>query len=66
MMQLAISRGVSFGMLLVLHRITTFFMDDSEGKLMAYHETCLTQSPPPPVPKHNLLQCLNPVLGTKL
>ena len=64
-MQSAISWGVSSGVLLVLHRITTFFMDDSEGKLMAYHETCSTQSPPP-MPKHNLLQCLNPVLGTKL
>ena len=48
MMQLAISRGVSFGMLLVLHRITTFSTDDGKGKLMACHRTFLMQSPSMP------------------
>ena len=45
MMQSAISRWVSIGILLVPHRITTFFMNNSKGKLMAHHITFSTQSP---------------------
>ena len=51
MMQLVISWGVSIGILLVPHRITTFFTDDSKDKLMTRHRTFSTQSPP--VPKFN-------------
>ena len=52
MMQSAISWGVSVGILLVLHRITTFFMDDSKGKLTAHYRTFSMQSPP--MPKFNV------------
>ena len=48
MMQSAIPRGVSMEILLVLHKITTFFMDTSEGKLMDRNRTFLTRSPPMP------------------
>ena len=51
MMQSAISRGVSTGILLVLHRITTFFTEDGKGKLMACHRTFSTRSSP--MPKFN-------------
>ena len=47
-MQSAMSQGVSIGILLVPHRITTFFMDDSKGKLMAPHRAFSTQHPPMP------------------
>ena len=45
MMQLAISWGVTIMILLVLlvlHRITTFFKDNGKGKLMAHHRTSST------------------------
>ena len=45
MMQSAISRGVSIGILLVPHRITTFFTDGGTGKLMVRHRTFSTRSP---------------------
>ena len=45
MMQSAISRGVSIEILLVLHKITTFFTDNSEGKLMDRNRAFLTRSP---------------------
>ena len=45
MMQSAISRGVSIGILLVSHRITTFFTDDSKGKSMSRHRVFSTRSP---------------------
>ena len=48
MMQSAISQGVIIGILLVLPRISTFFMDDSKGKSMAWHRTFSMQSPPMP------------------
>ena len=48
MIESAISRGVSIGILLVLHKITTFFMDDGKGKLMARHRTFLKWSLPLP------------------
>ena len=48
MMQSAMSQGVSIGILLVPHRITTFFMDDGKGKLMAPHRAFSTQHPPMP------------------
>ena len=48
MMQSAISRGISIGILLVQHRITTFFTDDNKSKLMARHRTFSTQSPSMP------------------
>ena len=51
MMQSAISQGVSIGILLVRHRITTFFTDDGKGKQMARHRTFSTQSSP--MPKFN-------------
>ena len=52
MMQSAISRGVSIGVLLLVpHRITIFFTDDGKGKSMAPHSTILTRSAP--VPKFN-------------
>ena len=51
MMQLAISQGVSIGILLVPHRITSFFTDDGKGKLMAHHRTFSMRSPP--MPKFN-------------
>ena len=47
MMQLAISWGVTIMILLVLlvlHRITTFFTDDGKGKLMVHHRTSSTWS----------------------
>ena len=44
MMQSAISQGVSTEILLVPHRITTFFKDDSKDKSMAHHRTFSTQS----------------------
>ena len=47
MMQSAISRGVSVGILLVPHRIT-FFTDDGKGKWMAHHRTFSTRFPPMP------------------
>ena len=46
MMQSAISRGVSIGMLLVSHRITTFFTDDGKGISMSRHRAFSTRSPP--------------------
>ena len=46
MMQSAISRGVSIEIILVLHRITTFFTDDGKGKSIARHRTFSTRSPP--------------------
>ena len=45
MIQSAISRGVSIGILLVPHRITTFFTDGGTGKLMVRHRTFSTRSP---------------------
>ena len=45
-MQLAISRGVSYGILLVPHRITIFFTGDGKGKSIARHGTFSTRSPP--------------------
>ena len=51
MMELAIPQGVLIGILLVLHRITTFFTNDSKAKLMAHHRTFLMRSPP--IPKFN-------------
>ena len=51
MMQSAISQGVWIEILLVPHRITTFFTDDGKGKLMARHRTFSTRSPP--MPKFN-------------
>ena len=51
MMQPAISRGVSIEILLVPHRITTFFTYDSKGKSMARHRTFSTRSLP--MPKFN-------------
>ena len=33
-MQSAMLRGVSFGILLVAHRITRFFMDDGKSKML--------------------------------
>ena len=45
MMQSAISREVSIGILLVPHRITTFFTDGGTGKLMVSHRTFSTRSP---------------------
>ena len=51
MVQSAMSRGVSIGMLLVPHKITTFFTDESKGKSMAHHRTFSMQSPP--MPKFN-------------
>ena len=51
MMHSAILRGISVGVLLVLHQITTFFTDDSKGKLMARRRTFSTRSPP--MPKFN-------------
>ena len=41
MMQSTISWGVSIGILLVPHRIATFFTDNSKGKLMVCHRTIL-------------------------
>ena len=47
MMQSAISRGVSIGVLLLVpHRITIFFTDDGKGKSMTPHSTILTRSAP--------------------
>ena len=43
--QSAISRGVSNGILLVPHIITILFMDDGKGKLIARHRTFLIRSP---------------------
>ena len=37
MMQSATSWRESTGILLVRHRITTFFMDNSKGKSVAHH-----------------------------
>ena len=48
MMQSVISWGVLIEILLVPHRITTFFTDDGKGKSMAHHRTFLTWSPPMP------------------
>ena len=45
MMQSALSRGVSIGILLVPHRNTTFFTDDGKGKSMDRHRTFSTRSP---------------------
>ena len=50
-MQSAISQGVSIGILLVPHRITTFLMDDGKGKLMAPHRAISSRHPP--IPKFN-------------
>ena len=43
--------------LLVLHRITTFFKDNGKGKLMAHHRTSSTWSPP--------MSMFNPFIGAK-
>ena len=64
MMQSAISRGVSIGILLVAHRFTTFFTDDGKGKSKARHRTFHTESPP--VPMFNAFigaKCLFHTLG---
>ena len=50
-MQFAITWEVSIMILLVPHKITTFFTDDGKGKLMAPHRTFLTR--PPLMPKFN-------------
>ena len=51
MIQSAISLGVSIEILLIPHRITTFFTDDGKGKSMVHHRTFSTRSPP--MPKFN-------------
>ena len=52
-MQSPILQRVSIEILLVPHRITIFFKDDSKCKLMAHHRTFLTRSPA--MPKFNTL-----------
>ena len=46
MMQSTISWEISIGILLVPHRITTFFTCSAKGKLMVCHGTILMRSPP--------------------
>ena len=48
MMQSAKLRGVSTELLLVPHRIKTFFTDDGKGKSMARYRKFSTRSPPMP------------------
>lgn len=48
MMQSTISQSECTETLLVLHRVTTFFTDGDNDKLMALHKTFLTQASPMP------------------
>ena len=66
-MQSAISWGVSIGILLVPHRITTFFTDYGKGKSMTRHRAFSTRSPP--IPKFNAFigaKCSFHILGIYL
>ena len=42
MMQSAVSRRIPTGILLVPHRIPTFFTDDGQGKSMTHYRTIST------------------------